>query len=74
MEQTAERLARLPPTTLLYGSHDLHYIPTMPDALKRVNQAASHTIAMRFVAHSDHHLYTDNPTEFHRLVAEALLS
>ena len=28
-----ERLAKLPPTTLLYGSNDLHYIPTMPEAV-----------------------------------------
>lgn len=71
--EAAERLAKLPPTTLLYGSHDLHYIPTMPQAIKAVAAAASHPVRMHFVRGSDHHLYLDNPTDFHAHVAQALL-
>ena len=71
-EEAAERLQVLPPTTLLYGSHDLHYIPTMPEAVERVNKATSSPVAMRFVRHSDHHLYLDNPKAFHAEVAKAL--
>ena len=70
--EPAERLARLPPTTLLYGSHDLHYIPTMPEAIKRVAAAATEPVQMHFVRDSDHHLYIDNPREFHARVASAL--
>ncbi len=70
--EPAERLARLPPTTLLYGSHDLHYIPTMPQAVKRVAAAATNPITMAYVRRSDHHLYIDNPPEFHAHVAKAL--
>lgn len=67
-----ETLARLPPTTLLYGSHDLHYIPTMPQAVETVAAAAHGHVTMAFVHNSDHHLYLDNPREFHRLVQKAL--
>ena len=71
--EPAERLASLPPTTLLYGSHDLHYIETMPDAVSRVAAASPHgRVAMHFVRRSDHHLYIDNPEEFHQRVEEAL--
>ena len=65
-------LAMLPPTTLLYGSHDLHYIPTMPEAVTVVQQAARSPVTMRHVAHSDHHLYLDNPRDFHAEVERAL--
>ena len=70
--EPAERLRALPPTTLLYGSHDLHYIPTMPDAVKRVAAVATNPVSMAFVSDSDHHLYLDNPTEFAQKVAQAL--
>ena len=67
-----ERLAALPPTTLLYGSHDLHYIPTMPQAVKAVQACSSSTVRMAFVSNSDHHLYVDNPRDFHKQVEKAL--
>jgi pimeloyl-ACP methyl ester carboxylesterase len=68
--EPAERLRKLPPTTLLYGSHDLHYIPTMPEAIKAVANHASCT--MKIVEGSDHHIYIDNPRKFHEHVAQAL--
>jgi len=70
--EPAERLARLPPTTLLYGSHDLHYIPTMPEAVKAVAAATASPVTMSFVRGSDHHLYIDNPADFHAYVQHAL--
>lgn len=70
--EPAERLARLPPTTLLYGKHDLHYIPTMPQAVKVVQAASSQPVRMHYVSHADHHLYVDNPAEFHRYCEAAL--
>lgn len=71
--QPADRLATLPPTTLLYGDRDLHYIESMPEAVKRV-QATHPTrpVRMHFVSRADHHLYVDNPTEVHRQVLKAL--
>merc|ERR1712159_922157 len=59
--EPAERLAKLPPTTLLYGSHDLHYIPTMPEAVKAVAAVSREPVRMDFVRREDHHLYIDNP-------------
>lgn len=70
--EPAARLARLPPTTLLYGDHDLHYIPTMPQAIKAVQAASGAPVRMAFVRHADHHLYVDNPPDFHRNVELAL--
>lgn len=70
--EAPDRLAALPPTTLLYGSHDLHYIPTMPKAVEQVAAAATSPVAMRFVRGADHHLYIDNPKDFHAEVAKAL--
>jgi len=72
VSEAASRLSRLPPTTVLYGTHDLHYIPTMPSAMKIVAAAAINKIRMAFVSGSDHHLYIDNPGEFHAHVAKAL--
>ncbi len=72
VSEPAERLASLPPTTLLYGAHDLHYIPTMPQAIKAVDAAAANKVSMFFVRGADHHLYIDNPDEFHSYVARAL--
>jgi len=70
--EPAERLARLPPTTLIYGSHDLHYIPTMPEAIEKVRAASTEPVRMLYVRNADHHLYVDNPVDFHREVAAAL--
>jgi len=70
--EPAERLAKLPPTTLLYGAHDLHYIPTMPEAVQAVQKASPQPVRMSFVPRADHHLYCDNPNEFHRLCEKAL--
>jgi pimeloyl-ACP methyl ester carboxylesterase len=70
--EASERLVKLPPTLLLYGSHDLHYIPTMPDAIKAVRAVSHNPVTMRIISRSDHHLYIDNPTEFHASVEEAL--
>lgn len=70
--EPAERLAKLPPVTLLYGSHDLHYIPTMPEAVKAVKAVASRSVTMSFVPHSDHHLYRDNPEEVRLRIEHAL--
>ena len=72
MSEPAGRLCNLPPTTLLYGSHDLHYIPTMPKAVRTVAASTTNSVTMAFVSGSDHHLYIDNPTEFHAYVAQAL--
>jgi len=71
-KEPPERLAGLPPTVLLYGSHDLHYIPTMPQAVKAVAATSPHPVSMYFVRHSDHHLYIDNPGEFHLHLEKAL--
>jgi len=71
-EEPAARLAALPPTTLLYGSHDLHYIPTMPQAVKAVQAATRSAVRMMHVSHSDHHLYLDNPREVHARIDRAL--
>ena len=69
--EPAARLARLPPTTLLYGRRDLHYIPTMPQAIETVRASATSPISMAFCG-SDHHLYLDSPAEFHSFVSKAL--
>jgi len=71
-DEPAEMLANLPPTTLLYGDCDYDYLPTTPEAVKRVAAAASSPVKMHFVTDSDHHLYIDNPPEFHSRVARAL--
>ena len=71
-DEPAEKLANLPSTTLLYGDRDFDYLPTTPEAVKRVAAAASGPVEMHFVTNSDHHLYVDNPPEFHRRVARAL--
>jgi len=70
--EPAERLAKLPPTTLLYGSHDLHYIPTMPEAVATVQAASHQPVRMHHVPNADHHLYCDNPAVFHRHCEKAL--
>jgi len=71
-KEPRERLADLPPTVLLYGSHDLHYIPTMPQAVKAVAATSANPVSMHYVRHSDHHLYIDNPEEFHLHLEKAL--
>ena len=67
-----ERLAKLPPTTLLYGSNDLHYIPTLSEAVKAVAAVSREPVRMDFVRRADHHLYIDNPEDFHAKVARAI--
>ena len=37
-----------------------------------VSAAGASPVEMRFVKDSDHHLYIDNPPEFHSRVARAL--
>ena len=37
-DEPAEMLANLPPTTLLYGDCDYDYLPTTPEAVKRVGE------------------------------------
>jgi pimeloyl-ACP methyl ester carboxylesterase len=54
------------------GSHDLHYIPTMPEAIEKVRAASTEPVRMLYVRNADHHLYVDNPVDFHREVAAAL--
>ena len=76
--EPAAQMARLPPTTLLYGDRDFHYyIPTLPEALKAVKAmvkaATGHgSVALGFALRADHHLYVDNPSGFHQMAARAL--
>ena len=44
----------------------------MPDAIKAVAAVAVNPVTMHFVRDSDHHLYAENPADFHAHVARAL--
>ena len=66
-DEPAERLARLPPTMVIYGEKD--WVQT-PSALRAANELPNFTLRYQQGAH--HHLYLDHPAVFHRFVEEAL--
>jgi pimeloyl-ACP methyl ester carboxylesterase len=44
----------------------------MPEAIEKVRAASTEPVRMLYVRNADHHLYVDNPVDFHREVAAAL--
>ena len=44
----------------------------MPEAVKAVAAVSREPVRMDFVRRADHHLYIDNPEDFHAKVARAI--
>lgn len=67
-DEPAERLAALPPVSLIFGEDDWVFTPSCYAALDRLPAGSTlHVEPKGF-----HHLYMDKPGLFHRLAAEAV--
>ena len=66
-DEPPERLAALPPCTVIYGERDWVMTPSALEAAKRLPGGHLH-----LVRGGNHHLYFDMPDVFHRLAAQAL--
>ena len=66
-DEPKERLATLPPTTVIYGQYDWVQTPSALEAARTLPN-----VTLRLEANAHHHLYLDKPSVFHCLAEEAV--